>query len=82
MRKGTEIPVSALIELQSVGKAALEKARVVETHTLVIQGLEDDTVLPEHTRDLVKRLAGPVSLLEVPGDHQIVRENREAWTRS
>lgn len=73
------IPMPALRQLQQIGKLATSRAPDVLAETLVIQGLQDDTVLPEETRDLITLLGGPVQLLEVDAGHQLVRDNRPAW---
>ncbi len=71
--RDVRLPLSALDELRKTGQGALRVARRVRCPVLVIQGFDDRTVPPWTTRRLVERFAGRVTLIEVPGDHQLVR---------
>jgi carboxylesterase len=73
------LPTSALVELQKIGKAGGEAAKSLTCETLVIQGLQDETVLPERTRELVGRMPGAVQLLELPADHLLAWDDRPTW---
>jgi carboxylesterase len=67
------LPLSALDELRRTGERALDAASRVRSPVLVVQARDDQTVPTWTTRKLVERLGGPVTLVEVPGDHQLVQ---------
>lgn len=71
--RDVRLPLSALDELRRTGKKALEAAPRVRCPVLVVQGHDDQTVPAWTTRKLVQRLGGPVTMVEVVGDHQLVR---------
>lgn len=79
LRRETVLPTATLDQLRRVSTAGGRAARRVQTPTLVIQGLDDTTVLPADTRRLVPRLPGPRRLLEVAGGHMIVNPETPAW---
>lgn len=71
--RDVRLPLAALNELRETGRSALRTARCVRCPVLVIQGFDDRTVPPWTTRQLVERFAGRVTLIEVPGDHHLIR---------
>lgn len=79
LQRDSMIPTAALVELQKVGKAGGDAAKSLTCETLVIQGLQDETVLPERTRELVARMPGAVQLLELPADHLLAWDDRPTW---
>lgn len=66
------VPVGMFDELRKAGAAGYRSAPKVTCPTLVLQGTDDVTVRPADTRRLVKRLAGPVTRLEVRAAHELV----------
>lgn len=79
LRREYVIPSTSLLELTRAGNRAGNKATGVTVPTLVIQGTNDNTVLPEYTRALVQLMPSNPRVIEVEGDHQLVRTNRPAW---
>ncbi|MCC6790793.1 MAG: alpha/beta fold hydrolase [Thermomicrobiales bacterium] len=77
--RDSALPTSALVELQRVGRVAGESAASLSCETLVIQGLHDETVLPDRTRELIGRIPDDVRLLEVPADHLLSWDDRPTW---
>lgn len=71
------IPTSALEQLRRVGSAAASAAGRLSTLTTILQGLQDTTTLPAHSRTLAKRTAA--HLVEFPGDHMIVDPDKPSW---
>lgn len=66
------VPVGMFDELRKAGAAGYRSAPKVRCPALVVQGTDDVTVHPEDTRRLARRLAGPVSRLEVRAAHELV----------
>jgi len=81
LRREYVIPSTSLLELTRAGQRAGNKAAKVTAPTLVIQGTDDNTVLPEYTRSLVQMMPSNPRVIEVEGDHQLVRTNRPAWSQ-
>jgi len=79
LRRELTIPTAAVDELRKAGAAAPRLAARVQSHTLIVQGLNDKTVRAERTRSLAARFLHPPRLLELAVDHQLVRPNRPVW---
>jgi carboxylesterase len=65
------VPVRMFDELRKVGAAGYQAAPGVSCPTLIVQGTQDTTVLPEDTRRLAGRLAGAVTRVEVAAAHEL-----------
>ena len=68
LRRDTVIPTATLDEL-----------RRVAAPTLILQGRQNRTVFPRHTRRLATRLGGPLTLHEVDAGHLLVEPGQPAW---
>ncbi len=79
LRRETSLPTATLDELRRVSADGGRAARRVKVPTLVLQGRDDRTVLPRHTRRLALRLAGRLNFEEVAGGHLLVAPDRPAW---
>lgn len=79
LRRETALPTATLDELRKVSNAGGRAAARVRVPTLVIQGRDDTTVLPDDTKNLVRRLAGPSELLDVAGGHMLVSPDEPGW---
>lgn len=79
LRQKVALPTQALNEVRLVGREAYKRAAKIHVSTLVIQGLQDPTVLPTDTRKLVQRLGKNVTLQEIMGDHHIVQPYSEHY---
>jgi esterase/lipase len=77
LRDAFTVPTSSLDELRRIGVMAGATARRYAGMTTIIQGTEDPTTLPKHSRTLAARMGAP--LLLVPGDHMLVDPNRPSW---
>ena len=77
LRNAATIPTHALNELRRIGVAAAASAPAVSTPTTILQGLQDTTTLPVHSRMLAGRMGA--DLRELPGDHLIVDPGRSSW---
>jgi carboxylesterase len=71
------IPTSALDQLRRVGSAASVAARRLTAPASILQGLQDTTTLPAHSRLLARRIGA--ELVEFPGDHMIVDPGKPSW---
>jgi carboxylesterase len=71
------IPTVALEQLRRVGSAAIAAAPRLSSPALILQGMQDTTTLPEHSRTLATRAGA--ELLEFPGDHMIVEPDKPSW---
>lgn len=79
LRNKTALPTRSLDEVRKIGAAAGTAARHVKVPTTILQGRDDTTSLPIYTRLLALRLAGPLSLHELPGGHQLVDPALPPW---
>lgn len=77
LRDAFSVPTRSLDELRRIGNAAGAAARRLTAPTTILQGQQDDTTLPRHSRTLAARIGA--ELLEFPGDHLIVDPNRQSW---
>lgn len=69
IRKEVQLPTRAIDEVRRLGKSGGKLANQITCPTLVLQGSADTVVPPKNTRQLITRLAGPVTYRELPGDH-------------
>jgi esterase/lipase len=79
------VPVSILDQMRKLGKKAYRKAKGIGLPSLVIQGKNDELVIPQLTLKLKKRLAisgnsGEVRYVEVVAEHDILSESSPSWT--
>lgn len=65
------VPVGIFDEMRKAGQMGYTAAPQVTCPTLVIQGLQDETVRPAYTRRLAKRLGGPATSLELRAGHDL-----------
>ena len=72
-------PTSILKEVREVGIQASGAARQLNVPVLVIQGREDEIVKPEVTRELITRIPGRLSYLEVDAQHDLPDPEKPAW---
>jgi carboxylesterase len=77
LRESASIPTAALDQLRRIGLAAAAAAPRVNVATTIVQGLQDTTTLPRHSRTLAARTGA--TLREVPGDHLLVDPSRPSW---
>jgi carboxylesterase len=78
LRNSATIPTRALDELRRVGLSAAAGASRASAATTIVQGLQDTTTLPTHSRELATRMGA--DLRELPGDHLIVDPQRPSWS--
>jgi carboxylesterase len=78
LRNSATIPTHALDELRRVGVSAAAGASRIAAPATIIQGLQDTTTLPAHSRALAARMGA--DLREIPGDHLIVDPQRPSWS--
>lgn len=69
------LPTYILEEVWRLGREAYEVAQDVRANGLIIQGTDDKIVLPDHTRQLVKRIRtkGAVDYQTISNDHHFVK---------
>ncbi len=77
LRDSATIPTHALDELRRIGVVAGMAASHTPAPATILQGLQDTTSLPAHSRALAARM--DANLLEFPGDHLIVDPNKPSW---
>lgn len=73
------IPTAAVYGLCKIGRLAYEKAPLVKSSALIVQGIHDLIVHAQDTRELVRYLGGPVRFHEVHADHTLLREENSAF---
>lgn len=74
------VPVSMFEHLFSVGHAAHRVAPEVAVPTLVVQGIDDEVVSLDKTRQLLQRLAGRLQYIEVSTGHELVKPDQPGWS--
>jgi carboxylesterase len=78
LRQAT-LPSAALDELRRLGTRAGASAPRVRCRTVILQGSDDTTSLPDNTRRLALRLGGPLTLHEYAGGHHLVETVHPSW---
>lgn len=73
------IPTRIFEELYRVGQGAYRAAPRAVWPTLIVQGRQDEVVRPELTRQLTKRLPGPLRYREVPSGHYMIHPADPGW---
>jgi surfactin synthase thioesterase subunit len=63
----------------NVGQFAGQVAADIQVPTHIIQGIDDEIVKVEHTRELLQRLAGRVSYEELPTGHGLVAHDNSGF---
>ena len=69
IRQEIQLPTKTIDEVRQLGKEGGKLAAKIYTPTLLLQGSADTVVLPQNSRQLITRLAGPITYRELPGDH-------------
>jgi len=71
LREDVVMPLASVLDVHRLGRAGYQLAKEVSCPTLVLQGLEDDVVLPRYTDQLVAQLErhAPVTYRQIEGDH-------------
>lgn len=66
------VPAKLIDELLRAGQGLARAAPFLESPVLIVQGLEDPLVKRRRTRALLRRIAGPLTYLEVSGAHDLL----------
>jgi carboxylesterase len=81
IREEITLPLAVIDEVLRLGGEAYQTANSVSRPTLVIQGHDDQTVHPDLTRRLVRRMGGAdVVYREIAGDHELIHQHSEQKT--
>jgi len=80
LREETTLPLRTVDELRRLSLDAGALARHVYAPTLIIQGLQDTTVFPRHTRELVSRLPGRIAFHQIMAGHLLTLADQPGWT--
>lgn len=78
LRERATIPMSVVDQLRRATDAGRNAAHHVDTTTLIIQGMRDQTSTASRTRTLAGSLHGPLTLREIDAEHLLV-EARQPW---
>lgn len=80
IRNDFTLPLAAMEEVIHMGNEAFKLAADLHVQTLVIQGSQDQVVLPKNTCRLVERLGeGRVCYAELPAAHDLLDEHASAF---
>lgn len=79
MLRDFRVPARVFENLLGIGKAARRSAAQARLPTLVVQGTADPLVKPEHTRQLLQVLPGPLTYREMAGTHDLLKPEAESW---
>ncbi len=75
------VPSSLVEQVYQTGRSAWRAAPEVAARTLIVQGVEDETVQPSLTRRLSRRIKGPVLYREVQAGHALVDPGSPHWEK-
>ncbi len=73
------VPVKMFAQIYKAGHMAYDLAPKIDIPTLVIQGKADELVRPTMTQQMVKRMNGKVSYIEVNGEHNLADTTLADW---
>lgn len=74
------LPMNVVAELIHQGEEAWRSAPHTKTHTLIIQGTQDQLVQPAQTQKLVRRFStGLVTYREVEAGHDLLDDHNPVW---
>lgn len=74
------LPTATIDEVRKLAATAADAAAGIQaTPSLIIQGLSDESVRAEDTRELLQHFSGPVTYLQVPGDHLLTQDTNDTW---
>ncbi len=79
LRTEVELPTSTLDELRQMADQSGELIADITVPTLILQGVNDQSVRASDTRELSRRMGRNVRLVELPGDHMLVSSEKETW---
>lgn len=75
------LPIKVFNEIRTAGMQAHRAAPMVRAPALIFQGMRDDLVQPQLTRQLAGRLGGPARLVEIDAPHDISRIDAGGWAQ-
>jgi carboxylesterase len=75
------VPVRLFSEIRAAGLKGWQAAPHLNRPCLVIQGLQDELVKPQLTRQFIAHFAQPVHYTEVQAEHDLVNPAAPAWTQ-
>ncbi len=73
------VPVKMFAQIHRAGKAGYQYASKIRQPTLVIQGRQDELVLPTLTKKLIARFHAPVHYVEVDAEHNAISPSAPGW---
>ncbi|MCB0034713.1 MAG: alpha/beta fold hydrolase, partial [Anaerolineales bacterium] len=77
LRKNIVIATATFDEVRRLGQAAYKAAARLTCPTLIIQGAQDDTVVPSLTRRFMQQINGRVSYHEINGTHAFPKQQTD-----
>lgn len=77
--KNFEVPVRMIDHVRILGDLGYNAAPNLTMPTLVVQGLQDELVLPAKTRNLISRFGTQPQYAEVPAEHELLTTNGVGW---
>lgn len=76
------VTTGVLNELRDLGRRASALAPGIHGPKLILQGSEDETVPPDRTRALLRRLPAPLAYHEYPADHYLIQARAKGWSQT
>ena len=73
------VPTSFADEIFRLGKEAGNAASQIARPTMIVQGMDDEAVLPYITRQLLQAFPGPVQYVELAADHELVWPDKPGY---
>jgi len=73
------VPTSVADQIFRLGKEAGKQANYVATPTLIMQGIDDEAVRSEITRELLQAFPGPIQYMELAADHELIHPENSGY---
>lgn len=75
-----ELPISMFNQIRILGQKGYQAAPQIACPTLVIQGNQDDIVMPSKTQALISRFKTPPTYIKIDATHQLLEPENDIWS--
>jgi carboxylesterase len=74
-----DVPLTLVDQVRMAGRQAYRQARRIQAPVLIVQGMDDEVVLPRHTRRLARRLGRRPRYSSIEGGHVLTDPASPGW---
>ena len=82
LARDLKVPVAMVDQVRRAGRWGRQCAERVGGPLLVIQGVEDEVALVQHTRRLVRRFPSPPRYVEIHAGHELLDPDGPSWEQA